>query len=65
MPDQTDDRGYDVVINDQDQYSIWLTTRALPAGWRTEGTSGTRAQCLAHIEVLWTDMRPLSLRSPR
>jgi MbtH protein len=63
MSDHTDDRVYNVVLNDQEQYSIWLASRALPAGWRTEGTNGTRAQCLSHIDRLWTDMRPLSVRT--
>ena len=51
-----------VVVNQEEQYSLWPEGRELPAGWRAEGTSGTRAECLAHIEAVWTDMRPLSLR---
>lgn len=53
---------YLVVLNDEEQYSIWFAGRELPAGWRAEGTSGTRAECLDHIERVWTDMRPRSLR---
>ncbi|WP_084734963.1 MbtH family protein [Actinophytocola xinjiangensis] len=53
---------YLVVINDELQYSIWRSDLELPAGWRPAGTSGTREQCLAHIDEVWTDMRPLSLR---
>ncbi|ANW17656.1 MbtH family protein [Streptomyces clavuligerus] len=53
---------YRVVLNDEEQYSIWWTDRDLPAGWREEGTSGTREECLAHIDQVWTDMRPASLR---
>lgn len=60
--DGTDERPYLVVINDEDQYSIWLEHRPLPAGWRAEGTRGSRAACLAHIDTAWTDMRPRSLR---
>ncbi|MFH9605900.1 MbtH family protein [Streptomyces sp. DH8] len=53
---------YRVVLNDEEQYSIWWTDRDLPAGWRAEGTEGTREECLARIAQVWTDMRPLSLR---
>lgn len=51
-----------VVMNHEDQYSIWPVDRELPPGWRAEGTVGTRSECLAHIDRVWTDMRPLSLR---
>ncbi|MFV2113729.1 MbtH family protein [Micromonospora sp. LOL_025] len=56
------DELYQVVLNDEEQYSIWLDGRDVPAGWRAEGTIGTREQCLNHIDEVWTDMRPLSLR---
>jgi MbtH protein len=58
----SDEPNYRVVVNDEEQYSIWLADRDLPAGWRAEGTEGTKADCLAHIGQVWTDMRPLSLR---
>jgi MbtH protein len=51
-----------VVVNDEEQYSIWPLDRELPAGWRPEGRQGTRQECLAHVDEVWTDMRPLSLR---
>lgn len=51
-----------VVANDEEQYSIWLEGRELPSGWRATGFAGTKASCLAHIDEVWTDMRPLSLR---
>jgi MbtH protein len=60
--EQRDERTYQVVLNDEEQYSIWWKDRDLPAGWRTEGTEGTREECLAQINEIWTDMRPLSLR---
>ncbi|WP_026410860.1 MbtH family protein [Actinomadura oligospora] len=60
--EQTDARPYRVVLNDEEQYSIWWADRDLPAGWRAEGTEGTREECLEHIGAVWTDMRPLSLR---
>ena len=51
-----------VVMNHEEQYSIWPDYRPVPAGWRDTGFSGKRPECLAHIEAVWTDMRPLSLR---
>jgi MbtH protein len=60
--EETDDRTYRVVLNDEEQYSIWWADREPPAGWRAEGIEGTRDKCLAHIGEIWTDMRPLSLR---
>jgi MbtH protein len=51
-----------VVINDEGQYSIWPSYKTIPAGWRAEGRRGNKAECLAHIDAVWTDMRPLSLR---
>ena len=53
---------YKVVINHEEQYSIWPADRPNPLGWRDEGSQGTKAECLDHIETVWTDMRPLSLR---
>lgn len=63
VEDEPDGRTYVVVYNDEEQYSIWWAERELPAGWYADGTSGTRAECLAHIDEVWTDMRPLSLRN--
>ncbi|MEV0623395.1 MbtH family NRPS accessory protein [Nonomuraea sp. NPDC050404] len=51
-----------VVVNDEEQYSIWPSARTLPPGWRDGGLSGSKDECLAHIEHTWTDMRPASLR---
>ena len=63
MSNETEDtREYVVVVNHEEQYSIWLAGRELPAGWSDAGTRGSRAECLAHVEEVWTDMRPLSLR---
>ena len=53
---------YKVVLNHEEQYSIWPAERPNPLGWRDAGKSGTKAECLAHIREVWTDMRPLSLR---
>jgi MbtH protein len=58
-----DDRTvYRVVVNHEEQYSIWPADRELPLGWKDVGKAGTRDACLAHIREVWTDMRPLSLR---
>jgi MbtH protein len=57
-----DTRTYKVVINHEEQYSIWFAEREPPAGWREVGKEGPKAECLAYIEEVWTDMRPLSLR---
>jgi MbtH protein len=62
MPDGPVMRPYAVVINDEEQYSIWPEGRDLPGGWRQDGFSGSEDECLAHIEQIWTDMRPASLR---
>lgn len=53
---------YKVVLNDEEQYSLWEADRPNPAGWRDEGFSGPKEDCLAHIDEVWTDMRPRSLR---
>ena len=62
-PDQiTSDIFYRVVVNDEDQYSIWFVDQDLPPGWSEVGKSGTREDCLAFVEEAWTDMTPRSLR---
>lgn len=53
---------FDVVVNNEEQYSIWAAGRDLPAGWHTVGVNGSKDECLAHIDEVWTDMRPKSLR---
>ena len=63
MNDESDDQTeYRVVRNHEEQYSIWPARRELPLGWEAVGKSGSKAECLAYIEEVWTDMRPLSLR---
>nr|WP_296067743.1 MbtH family NRPS accessory protein [uncultured Actinoplanes sp.] len=56
---------FQVVVNHEEQYSVWPAADRPPAGWRTTGFTGDRAQCLEHIATVWTDMRPLSLREAR
>ncbi|OSI26920.1 MbtH family protein [Bradyrhizobium canariense] len=53
---------YKVVINQEGQYSIWMVGLDNPLGWDDADKSGSKSECLAHIEKVWTDMRPLSLR---
>ncbi len=53
---------FQVVVNHEEQYSIWPVDRELPLGWKAEGFVGLKQACLDHIEEVWTDMRPLSLR---
>jgi MbtH protein len=60
--DDDDSRLYKVVINHEEQYSIWPADRENALGWQDAGKEGTKTECLAYIDVVWTDMRPLSLR---
>jgi MbtH protein len=53
---------YTVVINHEEQYSIWPLRKQIPKGWHAVGKEGPKAECLQYIEEVWTDMRPLSLR---
>jgi MbtH protein len=63
MIDATDDNTiYKVVLNHEEQYSIWPANRENALGWKDAGKSGNKAECLAYISEVWTDMRPLSLR---
>jgi MbtH protein len=57
-----EEQEYRVVVNHEGQYSIWLADRDVPGGWTEEGATGTKTECLAHIDRVWVDMRPLSLR---
>ena len=64
MSENSEARGeiFRAVVNHEEQYSIWPADRELPAGWAEAGKTGTKDECLAWIEGVWTDMRPLSLR---
>lgn len=62
--DEDDSRIYRVVRNDEEQYSIWPANRPVPAGWHEVGREGPKAECLAYIDEVWTDIRPLSARRP-
>ncbi len=60
--DEEDDRAYRVVINHEEQYSVWFADREIPVGWKDVGKKGTKQECLQQIREVWTDMRPLSFR---
>jgi MbtH protein len=61
-PRRKDGATYKVVVNPEEQYSIMRTDKGLALGWRDTGFEGTKDDCLAHIEQVWTDMQPLSVR---
>lgn len=61
--EELDETTYKVVMNHEEQYSIWPADRSNAPGWTDAEKSGTRSECLAHIKEVWTDMRPLSLRT--
>jgi MbtH protein len=60
--EEEDTTVYTVVVNHEEQYSIWPSHKPMPLGWRDAGKQGLKAECLEHIKEVWTDMRPLSLR---
>jgi MbtH protein len=62
MDESDDTREYVVVKNAEEQHSILLAHKEIPAGWTAEGTRGTKAECLARIETVWPDITPLSVR---
>jgi MbtH protein len=53
---------FTVVVNDEEQHSIWPTELDMPAGWRALGKTGTKEECVSYIDEVWTDIRPLSVR---
>lgn len=57
-----EDAIFRVLVNHEEQYSIWPEYKSIPAGWKDVGVTGDKKTCLAHVEKVWTDMRPLSLR---
>ena len=60
--DREDSTTYKVVVNHEEQYSIWPAEKKNPPGWTDTSKTGSMAECLAYIKEVWTDMRPLSLR---
>lgn len=57
-----DTRTYTVLVNNEEQYSLWLAELAIPGGWRSTGQVGSKQECLDYVRRVWTDLRPLSLR---
>jgi MbtH protein len=62
MGENEDNAIYMVVVNHEEQYSIWPVDQEKPLGWKEAGKSGSKADCLEYIKEVWTDMRPLSVR---
>ncbi len=62
MQEERNEIQYKVVVNHEEQYSIWFAEREAPLGWNEVGKRGSKEECLAYIKTVWTDMRPLSLR---
>jgi MbtH protein len=62
MDKEEDTREYQVLVNSEEQYSLWLAGQAIPNGWRQVGPTGQKQVCLDYVKEVWTDMRPLSVR---
>ena len=62
MDKEEDTREYQVLVNSEEQYSLWLAGQAVPNGWRQVGPTGQKQVCLDYVKEVWTDMRPLSVR---
>ena len=60
--EEEDTREYEVLVNAEEQYSLWLAGQAIPNGWRQVGPRGKKQVCLDYVKEVWTDMRPLSVR---
>lgn len=58
----SDPTRYLVAVNDEEQHALWQDSTPLPAGWRAAGFSGTEEECVAHVDEVWPDIRPLSVR---
>ncbi|MFH9558247.1 MbtH family protein [Streptomyces globisporus] len=58
----SDATAFQVVVNDEEQHALWPARREPPAGWRAEGFTGSEEECMAHVDRVWEDIRPLSLR---
>lgn len=62
MEEEAQRRVYVVLVNEEEQYCLWPQGKAVPAGWQAVGQEGSREECSAYVDSVWTDMRPLSLR---
>lgn len=54
---------FTVVVNDEEQHSIWPVDLDVPDGWHEVGKTGSKDECVQYIDEVWTDIRPLSLRT--
>lgn len=57
-----EDIDYQVLVNDEEQYSLWPLANEIPPGWRATGKQGSKQECMDHVDEVWTDLRPRSLR---
>ncbi|RKG65324.1 MbtH family protein [Corallococcus sp. CA054B] len=57
-----DEAEYIVLINGEEQYSLWFAHREIPGGWKRVGPRGSKEACQSYLKEVWTDMRPKSLR---
>lgn len=62
MGENEDTRMYKVLVNEEEQYSLWLANKAIPLGWKEAYKTASKEECLAYVKEVWTDMRPKSLR---
>lgn len=62
IEDDEDQKIYNVVVNNEEQWSIWPSYKSIPAGWKFGGKEGSKEECLAFIKSVWTDLRPRTLR---
>lgn len=60
--DDGDQREHVVLVNDEEQHSLWLAQNNVPAGWRQVFGPGSKAACLQYVEESWKDITPLSVR---
>ena len=61
--EEEDTRPYVVLVNHEEQYSLWLDGKDIPNGWKQVYGPGDKEECLEHVRKVWTDMTPLSLRT--
>lgn len=53
---------FQVLVNDEEQHSLWPTFKEVPQGWRAVFGPAGRQECLDYVDANWTDLRPKSLR---
>jgi MbtH protein len=65
LPDEDPFDEYTVVINVEEQYSVWPTEKDIPLGWKPVNQKGTKQDCLDYIEKVWKDILPASLKNKK